>query len=268
MGNIRLTIAAAVGLVALGVSGAQAADAKKDWGVYQSKERRSGYTYMTDETRAMQDDPFQNPGMLWLETGKELWDKVDGKAGKSCGSCHGAPEKMKGLATVYPKYDEKLKNIINIENRINQCRTERMGAKAWKYDSKELLSTTILVRHQSLGMRMNVSVDGPAQPFFQKGRDFYYKRRGQLDLACASCHGDHAGGQLRANVLSEGQTNGFPLYRLKWQKVGSVHRRFKGCNSMVRAEPYKPGGQEYLNLELYTAWRGRGLPVETPAVRN
>ena len=76
------------------------------------------------------------------------------------------------------------------------------------------------------------------------------------------------GGQLRANVLSQGQSNGFPTYRLKWQKVGSIHRRFRGCNKMVRAKPYAYGADEYVNLELYLAWRGRGLPVETPAVRN
>ena len=28
------------------------------------------------------------------------------------------------------------------------------------------------------------------------------------------------------------------------------------------------GAEEYLNLELYVAWRGRGLLIETPAVRK
>jgi len=175
---------------------------------------------------------------------------------------------MKGVATVYPKYDAKKNGIVNVEDRINQCREENMQASPWKYDSKELLSMTVLVRHQSLGMPMNVKIDGPAAPFYEKGKEFYFQRRGQLDLACSNCHEDYPGGQLRANVLSEGQSNGFPLYRLKWQGVGSLHRRFKGCNDQVRAEPYKVGSEEYLNLELFVAWRGRGLPVETPAVRN
>ncbi|MGI9498509.1 MAG: sulfur oxidation c-type cytochrome SoxA, partial [Geminicoccaceae bacterium] len=49
---------------------------------------------------------------------------------------------------------------------------------------------------------------------------------------------------------------------------GSLHRRFKGCNDQVRAEPFKRGSDEYVNLELYLAWRGQGLPIETPAVRQ
>jgi sulfur-oxidizing protein SoxA len=55
---------------------------------------------------------------------------------------------------------------------------------------------------------------------------------------------------------------------MKWQGVGSTHRRFKGCMGNIRAEPFERGGDEFLALELYTAWRGNGLPIETPAVRN
>ena len=36
----------------------------------------------------------------------------------------------------------------------------------------------------------------------------------------------------------------------------------------IVSTPYKYGSPEYVNLELYLAWKGRGLPVETPAVRN
>ncbi len=72
----------------------------------------------------------------------------------------------------------------------------------------------------------------------------------------------------RANLLTQGQSNGFPTYRFKWSKLGSIHRRFRGCNKNVRATPYAYGSDEYVNLELYLAARGRGLLVETPAVRN
>ena len=155
----------------------------------------------------------------------------------------------------------------NLEQRINQERTEKMQAKPFKYESKQLLGLTMFVRNQSKDMPMSVSIDGPAIPFFDKGKKFYFQRRGQLDMACANCHVDNPGNMIRANRLSQGQSNGFPLYRLKWQKPGSLHRRFRGCNKQVRAKPYGYGSDEYVNLELYLAWRGRGLPVETPAVR-
>lgn len=256
-------------LAAVAVTAVSVDASASDWGPYQVEDRRSGYTYMTDESRAMQQDEFQNPGMLWVEQGEELWSKVDGKAGKSCASCHGETgESMKGVAAGYPTYDANLGKLQNMEQQINHCRENRMEAKPYKWESAEMLSMTTFVNHQSHGMPVSVQVDGKAAPFFEKGKEFYYQRRGQLDMACAHCHVDNAGGIIRANTLSQGQINGFPVYRLKWQKVGSTHRRFRGCNKQVRATPYKTGADEYVNLELYVKWRGRGLPIEAPAVRN
>lgn len=105
-------------------------------------------------------------------------------------------------------------------------------------------------------------------PFFEKGKEFYYGRRGQLDMSCANCHEDYYGTRIRADMLSQGHSNGFPTYRLKWQKVGSLHRRFRGCNEQVRATKLPYGTDDYVNLEVYLGWRGNGMPVETPAVRQ
>ena len=55
---------------------------------YQAGERRSGYTYAKQETQMIQDDDLANPGYLWVDEGEALWNKVDGKAGNSCASCH------------------------------------------------------------------------------------------------------------------------------------------------------------------------------------
>lgn len=264
-----------LGLAACGTSegekkGATAANLKDPaMAKYVSGDRRSGYTFAEPETRAMQDDDFNNPGMLWLDQGENIWTAVDGEAGKSCASCHNdAATSMKGVGASYPKYDAKLGKLVNLEQRINQCRTEGMKAEAWKWESSPLLGATAYVKMQSRGMPVDVKVDGPAAPFFEKGKQFYYTRRGQMDLACKHCHEDNADNFVRAELLSQGQTNGFPLYRLKWQKFGSLHRRFAGCNDEIRAEPFPMGSDEYVNLELYVAWRGRGLPVETPAVRK
>jgi sulfur-oxidizing protein SoxA len=101
-----------------------------------------------------------------------------------------------------------------------------------------------------------------------QAKKFFEEKRGQLAMSCANCHEENNGMKIRANTLSEGQSNGFPTYRLKWQKPGSIHRRFRGCNKQVRSKPYGYGSDEYVNLELFVAWRGRGLSVETPAVRN
>lgn len=228
----------------------------------------SGYWFRTKETRELQDDDFQNPAFIWMDTGEELWDAADGEAGKACADCHGGVEKMAGVAAGYPKMDKGLGKPVNLEQRINMCRTENMKAKAWKYESDELLGMTILVRNQSKGMPVNVKVDGEMAKFAKAGEEYYYQKRGQLDMSCAGCHESNYGNYIRADMLSQGQSNGFPTYRLKWQKVGSLHRRFRGCNKQVRASNLPYGDDAYVNLELYLASRGQGLAIETPAVRQ
>lgn len=230
--------------------------------------RRSGYTYLGEESRALQDDAFANPGLLWVERGETLWSEPAG-AGKSCQDCHGdAGDSMKGVRARYPVYDQALGRPVSLEQRINQCRVERMQATPWPWESEELLAITAFVGGQSQGMPVDVRIDGPMAPHFERGKAFWYHRRGQLDLACSQCHDDLARRHLYGDVISQGQSNGFPVYRMLWQTMGSLHRMFRWCNTSVRAEPYPFGADAYVDLELYLAWRGRGLPVETPAVRR
>jgi len=102
----------------------------------------------------------------------------------------------------------------------------------------------------------------------KQGRELYYTRVGQLDMACANCHEDNYGVYIRADHLSQGQINGFPAYRLKNAKLNSTHARFSGCMKNVRAQPFAVGSDEFRALELYVASRGNGLSSEGPSVRN
>lgn len=225
---------------------------------------RSGYQYLTRETRQLQDDEFANPGMLWVEQGRQEWTAGE----RSCASCHREPSSLKGAAARYPKFDAALGRVINLEQRINDCRTRRQGAPALPYESPALLALTTLVAYQSRGLPVEVAIDGPAAASFANGKNFFYQRRGQLDIACSQCHEQRAGQHLRGETISEGQTNGYPLYRQLWQTLASSHRMFAWCNEAVRAEPYPAGSQDYVDLELFLRWRGRGLKVEAPAVRR
>ena len=226
----------------------------------------SGYDFLTPENQALQDDDFANPGMLWVETGANLWTEPN-PAGQSCASCH-AEGSMKGVAARYPQWDAGLGRVINLEQRINDERRQRLGLDPLAYESEDLLGLTAFIGNQSKGMPIDVKVDGPAAESFERGREFFYARRGQLNLSCASCHEQHVGDHLRAEVISQGQINGFPIYRVLWQTMGSTHRMFAWCNEAVRAEPYPAGSQEYVDLELFERWRGMGLNVETPALRR
>src|ERR1700759_104795 len=85
-------------------------------GEIPSDQRRSGYTFMGPDTRAMQDDDTANPGMLAVLDGEQLWNKKVGSADKACADCHGgARDSMKGVAARYPAFDRTLNRPVTIE---------------------------------------------------------------------------------------------------------------------------------------------------------
>lgn len=232
-------------------------------------EVRSGRDYLAPALKALQDDELRHPGMLWVEAGAELWRRAPGPGGRACADCHGADgSAMRGVAARYPVVDGAGGRLINLEGRIEECRTQRQAAPAFGYESADLLSLTAFVAHQSRGLPMSVRTDGPAQPFFEAGQKFFFERQGQLNLSCAQCHDDNAGRRLRGDVISSGVGTGYPAYRLEWNAVGSLHRRLRACSLGVRATQFDYGSPEYLALELYLAARAGNLPIETPAVRR
>jgi sulfur-oxidizing protein SoxA len=230
---------------------------------------RPGISFQSPDTQQQQRDEGANPGLLWVERGAELWGTPPVADARACESCHGpAGSSMKGVAARHPAIDAGSGRLLNLEGRINECRTTRQGAPALPYETRDLVALTAYVTYQSRGMARQVAIDGPARPYFEAGRAFYTTRQGQLDLACTQCHDDNVGRRLRGDVISQGQSDGWPAYRLEWQAMGSLHRRLRACSLGVRAEILDYGSPEYLALELYLAWRGEGLAIDAPGVRK
>ncbi len=284
--STRITSLAATAALGLALSGAAVADPAEDELIIDGELKLvtsapapehikgvidtiySGWLFREDETRALQKDDFDNPGMVFVDRGLDRWNKVDGTAEKSCAACHEGPESMAGLRAVTPRVDEKTGKLMLIEDYINACRTERMGAEAWGMTSDPMKDTMALISMQSRGEPVNVQIDGPAAPFWEKGKEIYYTRYGQLEMSCANCHEDNYGKFIRSDHLSQGQVNGFPLYRLKDAGMVTAQQRFRGCVRDTRAETFAAGSDEFKALELYVASRGNGLSVEGVAVRH
>lgn len=228
----------------------------------------SGWTFRTPETQALQADDFENAGMLFVDKGIDLWNTVDGTEGKSCASCHEDIEGMAGVRASMPKLNPAGDDLWSMENFVNDCRTTRMGAEEWKWTSDSMKFLTAAISMQSRGMPQTQTFDGPLESWYERGKEIYYTRYGQLELSCANCHEDSMGNYIRADHLSQGQINGFPTYRTGDATIISSHQRFVGCIRDTRAEPFKPGSEEFRALELYVTARGATLPIEGVAVRQ
>jgi L-cysteine S-thiosulfotransferase len=230
--------------------------------------RRSGYDFAGPDIRAMQADETANPGMLWVSEGESLWAKPAGVDGRSCADCHGdGRDSMKGVAARYPAFEPTLGRPLDLEQRINHCRTQHQRAEPLAWESEDLLALTAFVGRQSHGIPIGVSTIPELRPFLALGEELFRQREGQLNLSCSQCHDNNWGKRLAGNVIPQAHPTGYPVYRLEWQGLGSLEHRLRNCMTGVRAEPFDYGAPQAVALELYLMERARGMPIETPAVR-
>ncbi|MAI89522.1 sulfur oxidation c-type cytochrome SoxA [Ponticaulis sp.] len=226
----------------------------------------SGSAFLTPESRSLQADSFSNPGYLWVDRGSALFSQTPEGGTQSCSSCH--EDGMSGIAATYPAFDEQNQTLVNLEGRINLCRTRYQNSTPLEYESDDLLALAAFIAEQSQGVPINVELTANTQPAYDRGEAYFFTRRGQLNLSCHNCHDENWGKQLRGDTISQGHGNGFPGYRLEWESFGSLHRRLADCDAGVRAEPFPLGSQTYVELEFYLANRSRGLPIESPGIRR
>lgn len=223
---------------------------------------RGGAEFQSADVQRLQADEFGNPGMLWATRGEALWKQ-------GCTSCHDdAAVTMRGVATRYPRYDAALGRVVNLDERIRACAARDPASAPLAPESEPLLALSTYVSRQSRGLPISVATDGPAADVLARGRELYFQRQGQLNLACTQCHDASWGRTLLAEKVSQGHPADWPAYRLEWQALGSLQRRLRACYFGVRAELPPFGSPDLVALELYLADRARGLPVSPPGVRK
>lgn len=231
-------------------------------------EARSGYEYITPDTRIMQDDDFANPGLMTVDRGEELFNQKHNKSNKSCADCHGEEgEKLntKEIAR-YPVYNTNTNEIITLQKRISNCRSN-ITDKNLETDDPELISLETFVRNRAFGEKVNVQTDGPVSELLKKGEALYTTRYGLIDMSCYHCHTLYPGQMIRGQKISQGQGNGFPAYRLDTGEITNLHQRIQQCLTLLRADPYDTDSEEIKLMGLYIMSRSNGLAIETPAVR-
>jgi sulfur-oxidizing protein SoxA len=218
-----------------------------------------------DSWEAIEEFPPYEP---FIEEGKSMWNKPFAN-GKSYADCfNGDPAQRKN----YPYWDADRAMVITLPLAINECRVKN-GEEPLKYGKGAIASLLAYMSYQSRGQEIDVEIpaDQPgAMEAYNAGKSFYFARRGQLNFSCAQCHVESAGQHIRTDVLSPalGHATGWPVYRSKWGELGTLHRRFSGCNKQVRAKPYKPQSAEYANLEYYHTYMSNGLESNGPGARK
>ena len=207
------------------------------------------------------------PYELSIDAGKSQWETPFAN-GKTYADCFGEP----GVRGKYPYWDAERQEIITMELAVNECR-EANGEEPLKYSKGKMADISAYMSYESRGQTINVVIpegDAEAMAAYERGKQFYYSKRGQLNFSCFDCHGSGAGNLVRADKLSPslGHASGWPVYRSKWGGMGTLHRRFSGCNKQVRAKNFKAQGPEYRELELFYTYMSNGLTYNGPSARK
>ncbi|SKA11310.1 sulfur-oxidizing protein SoxA [Enhydrobacter aerosaccus] len=231
-----------------------------------AEDRRSGYQDMGAALQKMQDDDTANPAMLFVQAGEALWKQKAGASDKACADCHAAGS-MKGVAARYPAFTPGSDRPVDLDGRINLCRTTQQKAPAFGPESQELLQLSAYLALQSRGLPIAPPDDARLTPVRAEGEQLFKGRQGQLNLSCADCHDDNAGKSLGGATIPQAHPTGYPIYRLEWQTLGSLKRRLRNCMIGMRAEPFAYDAPEYVALEAYLMQRAKGMTMDAPAVR-
>jgi sulfur-oxidizing protein SoxA len=203
-----------------------------------------------------------------ISDGEEMWNTPFAN-GKSYADCF--PDGP-GIAGKYPYWDKEKGMVMTLPLAINNCR-EANGEDPLKYQKGAIADLLAYMTYESRGQVVNVEIpedDPRALEAYEQGKRFYFARRGQLNFSCASCHLGSSGTTLRTEILSPalGHTTHFPVYRSKWGEMGTLHRRYSGCNKQVRAKPFEAQGEEYRNLEFFMTYMNNGLELNGPGARK
>jgi sulfur-oxidizing protein SoxA len=207
------------------------------------------------------------PYELAIEAGENFFKKPF-KNGKTLGSCF--PNNGMGIAGNYPYFDTERGEVVTLALAVNEC-LKKNGEKPLKYKKGKMADVLAYMAYTSRGKPVDIKIpNDAARKAYEAGKEYYYTRRGQLNMACAHCHVDNAGKFIRADILSPalGHPTHFPVYRSKWGGLGTLHRRFGGCNKQVRAKPSKAQSEEYRNLEYFLTYMSNGLKWNGPGARK
>lgn len=208
------------------------------------------------------------PYELDVDSGKTMWETPFAN-GKTYSSCFG--DDVTAIRAKYPFYDAEADTIKTLEGDLNACR-EANGEKALKWKKGKLATLSAYVAYEGRGNTIDVKTPESEQElaWYNKGKNFFYAKRGQLNMSCADCHVYNSGNKVRADILSPalGHVSHFPVYRSSWGNLGTIQRRYAGCNKQVRAKPFKAQSDEYKALEYFMAYMSNGLEWNGPGSRK
>jgi L-cysteine S-thiosulfotransferase len=225
------------------------------------------YSYSKDAKSQYEAIKEMPPYESDIETGEALYNKKFAN-GKSFATCFPDP----AVTNMYPYFDEKKKDVVTLTSAVNDCLRDN-GEKEWDTKKGDIanLQAYLVNATTEAGKKFDIKIQSEAaKKAYENGKEFYYTQRGYLKMSCATCHIQGAGQRVRNEKLSPlvGQITQFPVYRLKWESLGTIERRLSGCIVDQGQVAPKDESTQMKELIYFIAYISNGMAIDGPDIRK
>jgi len=229
-----------------------------------------------------------NPGELWLDRGRELFHAKRGPKGASLEQCDFGlgPGKLEGASAQLPRYFEDTGVVQDLESRLLTCMVRLQGYEredlvrraisAPQSDGSDIEALALYITSRSNGMKMNVRLDHPKErEMYKAGEYLFYRRTGQTDFGCVTCHGD-AGKRIRLQDLVhmtdkkelQGVVSTWPAYRGGHFVIRTMQWRLSDCFWQMRLPDLEYASDVSIALTMYLHRRGNDAVIQVPGFKR
>ena len=238
--------------------------------------------------RAMISDPMSNPAFLNVDRGEALWALKRGTKNVSLETCDlgEGPGKLDGAYAKLPRHFKDADKVMDLEQRLEWCMRNvqgldtadvikrKFGGPGVTSDMEDLVA---FIANKSSGMKLAIPTSHPKeQELYAVGEAMFYRRGGQWDFSCATCHSED-GKRIRLQGLPNlgkpgkqvQETMGsWPTYRVSQSQLRTMQHRLWDCYRQMRwpAPDYLAEG--LTALTVYLNKNAEGAEIQVPSIKR
>ena len=238
--------------------------------------------------REMISDPLSNPGFLNVDRGEALWKTARGAKNATLEQCDlgEGPGKLEGAYAKLPRYFKDADKVMDLEQRLMWCMQQvqgldtadvvkrRFSGPGRQSDMEDLVA---FIANKSSGRKLAVPASHPKeQEMIALGEAIFYRRGGQWDFSCATCHGED-GKRIRLqglpNLSKPGQAvqetmASWPTYRVSQSQLRTMQHRLWDCYRQMRWPQPEYLGDGLTALTIFLNKQAEGATIQVPSIKR
>ena len=194
--------------------------------------------------------------------------------------------KLEGAYAKLPRYFKDADRVMDLEQRLLWCMQtvqgldtadvvkRKFGGPGRISDMEDLVA---FIANKSSGMKFAIKVEhAKEQEMYAVGEAMFFRRGGQWDFSCATCHGDE-NKRIRLQALPvlskpgkqvQETMGSWPTYRVSQSQLRTMQHRLWDCYRQMRWPEPDYLGDGLNALTLYLNKTAEGATITVPSIKR